>query len=54
MKENGTMRNAQLGLAASLLCLLPLAALGGPATRFVRRLVELIESGYGLVEVTEN
>ncbi len=27
---------------------------GGPATRFVRRLVELIESGYGLVGVTEN
>jgi pyruvate/2-oxoglutarate dehydrogenase complex dihydrolipoamide acyltransferase (E2) component len=23
---------------------------GGPATRFVRRLVELIESGYGLDE----
>jgi pyruvate/2-oxoglutarate dehydrogenase complex dihydrolipoamide acyltransferase (E2) component len=24
---------------------------GAPATRFVRRLVELIESGYGLVEM---
>jgi pyruvate/2-oxoglutarate dehydrogenase complex dihydrolipoamide acyltransferase (E2) component len=23
---------------------------GGPATRFTRRLVELIESGYGLIE----
>jgi len=23
---------------------------GGPATRFTRRLIELIESGYGLVE----
>lgn len=26
---------------------------GGPATRFVRRLVELIESGYGLCETAE-
>lgn len=27
---------------------------GGPATRFVRRLVELIESGYGLKEIDES
>ncbi len=27
---------------------------GGPATRFVKRLVELIESGYGMSEVVEN
>ncbi len=27
---------------------------GGPATRFVKRLVELIESGYGMSEVIEN
>jgi pyruvate/2-oxoglutarate dehydrogenase complex dihydrolipoamide acyltransferase (E2) component len=26
---------------------------GGPATRFVKRLVELIESGYGLVEKSD-
>jgi pyruvate/2-oxoglutarate dehydrogenase complex dihydrolipoamide acyltransferase (E2) component len=26
---------------------------GGPATRFVRRLVELIESGYGLCEMDD-
>jgi pyruvate/2-oxoglutarate dehydrogenase complex dihydrolipoamide acyltransferase (E2) component len=27
---------------------------GAPATRFTRRLVELIESGYGLDEIKDN